>query len=185
MSIDLEKEKALVIRAKSSAEAFGKLYDIYVDDIYRYVLYRVGSVEDAEDITALVFEKALKTIASFEWQGYRYGAWLYKIAHNLIVDKYKKNKEEVSFEGLDFEIEDSESKDHLENVLDAVDIEKLHKAIGNLNEEQREIIYLRYIKELSIQETMEITGKSIDSVKSLAKRAMERLRENLNSKENT
>jgi RNA polymerase sigma-70 factor, ECF subfamily len=178
--ISLEKEKLLVLKAKSSVEAFGRLYDLYVDDIFRYVFYRIGSSEDAEDITALVFEKALKTIKSFEWQGFRYSAFLYKVAHNLIIDKYKKVKESISIENLDFEIQDETEGEQLDIATDSINIGKLHKAIGELSDEQREVVYLRYIKELSIQETMDITGKTIDSVKSLAKRGLEKLKELFN-----
>ena len=102
---------------------------------------------------------------------------MYKIAHNLIIDKYKKVKETISIENLDFEIQDESVEEQFDIALDSINIAKLHKAIGNLSDEQREVIFLRYIKELSIQETMEITGKTVDSVKSLSKRGLEKLKE--------
>lgn len=154
------------------------LYDIYFDDIFRYVAFRINSREDAEDIVSQTFEKAMRSIASFEWQGYRFGTWLYKIAHNLIIDTYKKNKPNVSLESI------YELNDDTENIEDLVkreiDSERLIKAIDGLAEDQKEIIYLRYIKQLTLQETIEITGKTLDSIKSLSKRALKKIRSIIN-----
>ncbi len=175
-------EKKLVERAKRSINAFGKLYDLYVNEIYKYILYRVGRVEDAEDLTALTFEKAMRSIESFEWQGFKFSSWLYKIAHNLIVDEYRKKKQYLSVEEIAEFTADEENESVAEEAGKNIDIERLMKEVAKLSDEQREIVYLRYIKELSIQETMDITGKTIDSIKSLAKRAIKILKDNLDKK---
>lgn len=179
--LPLEEEKKLIERAKKSPEAFGELYDLYFDSIFTYIVYRVSGREQAEDITSQVFEKAMKSIQRFEWQGYSYGSWLYKIAHNLIIDSYKAKKDTVSIEESIL-IKDEE-EENIEFVTKKdLDLSKLLRAIEILPTEQREIVYLRYVKELSIKETVEVTGKSVDSVKSLAKRALNNLKKNLNPK---
>ncbi|MBD3363041.1 sigma-70 family RNA polymerase sigma factor [Candidatus Dojkabacteria bacterium] len=175
--LSLEEEKKLVEKAKDDANAFGTLYDMYIDDVYLYIFYKIGNEHDAEDLTARTFEKAMKAMQGYEWRGYTFGAWLYTIARNLILDRYKKKKLSISVEDVmtftaDVEIERVDEKAERE-----INAQKLMKKIAELPENQREVIYLRYVKELTIAETMEITGRSIDSVKSLAKRGLKKLRE--------
>ena len=90
--VDLEQEKQLVEKAKESLQAFDSLYEHYLPKIYAYVLNRVANKEAAEDITSKTFIKAMTKIQNFEYRGYTFGAWLYKIAHNNLVDYYRKNK---------------------------------------------------------------------------------------------
>lgn len=76
-------DKALIEKAKTDLNAFGKLYDLYVDDVFRFVYFKVSNKEDAEDITARTFEKALKAIKNFKWKGYSFKTWLFVIAKNI------------------------------------------------------------------------------------------------------
>ncbi len=176
---ELKIEKKLVKQARKSAEAFGKLYDIYFAEIYTYLSFKVGK-HLAEDLTSQTFENALVKIKDFKWKGYSFGSWLYKIAHNLVIDEYRRQNENVvTLDGNELTIQSedlgpdeiAELKIETKNLLDAME---------DLSSEQREIIYFRYIKELTIEETMQITGKSIDSVKSLSKRALHALKNKLN-----
>ena len=85
--------KALVLRARDGdAEAFGSLYDHYVELVYRYVYYRVGTHQLAEDITSETFLRALRRICDFHWQGKDFGAWLVTIARNLVADHFKSGR---------------------------------------------------------------------------------------------
>jgi RNA polymerase sigma factor (sigma-70 family) len=79
-----ENEAALIRRAKEDPEAFGVLYERYVDKIYNYIYYRTGNVHDAEDLTSRVFFRALRNLERYEDQGVPFSAWLYRIAHNLV-----------------------------------------------------------------------------------------------------
>lgn len=174
-----EQEKELIELAKVDAHAFGELYEYYFDRLYGYVVYLVGNNTDAEDIVSETFEKAMRNIKKFEWQGYTFGAWLYKIARNLVYDKAKARKA-VSLEDLKNIIE-SPNPSVEEQVEVNVATENLLKLVSQLGDDQREIVLLRYVQGYSIQETCIITGKTIDSVKSLAKRALATLREQTNN----
>ena len=101
MSEDLD-EVALINLARTNPEAFGVLYERYLERIYNYVYFRVGNVDDAEDLTAKVFFKALKSIGGYKHMGLPFSAWLYRIAHNLIANYHRDRarSREVSIEDL-------------------------------------------------------------------------------------
>ncbi|MDE3092084.1 MAG: sigma-70 family RNA polymerase sigma factor, partial [Chloroflexota bacterium] len=84
-----ESEESLIARAAHEADAFGVLYERYVDRIYNYVYYRTGNVHDAEDLTARVFYRALSHIYDYDQHGAPFAAWLYRIAHNLVANWYR------------------------------------------------------------------------------------------------
>ena len=84
-------EKALIQRAKTNKDAFGQLYEIYYKRIYNYVYYRTGNVEDAEDLTARIFMRAMRHIERYQDQGVPFSAWLYRIAHNLVANWHRDN----------------------------------------------------------------------------------------------
>ena len=82
---------ALIERAKTDKDAFGQLYELYYTRIYNYVYYRTGNVEDAEDLTARIFERAMQHIGRYQNQGVPFSAWLYRIAHNLVANWHRDN----------------------------------------------------------------------------------------------
>ena len=81
---------------KGDQESFGKLYEHFYDKIFRYVSFKSGKGMDAEDITGEVFFKMLNSIDSFKWKGYPFSSWLYRIAHNLVVDHYRRSSKRNS-----------------------------------------------------------------------------------------
>lgn len=94
--LELQQELALIERAKQSAQAFTQLYRIYLPRIYKYCLYRLPTVETAEDVVGNVFMKAVAKIHNFDTaQGYRWGAWLFKVAHNEVNDYYRSNSRQI------------------------------------------------------------------------------------------
>ena len=82
-------ERACIEAAKSDPEAFGRLYEVYVDRIYNYVYHRVGNTHDAEDLTSRTFYRALSHLQSYQDKGIPFSAWLYRIAHNLIANFHR------------------------------------------------------------------------------------------------
>ena len=87
-----EKVEDLVRRAQQGhSEAFAGLYEAYYDKIYRYVMFKTGDSLEAEDLTEEVFLRMLESIGSFKWQGYPFTSWLFRIAHNLVIDYYRKS----------------------------------------------------------------------------------------------
>jgi RNA polymerase sigma-70 factor (ECF subfamily) len=169
---------ALVHRAQAGdAEAFGELYDRYVDLVYRYVYYRVGTAALAEDLTSETFLRALKRITSFTWQGRDVGAWFVTIARNLIADHYKSGRyrlelttDDVSESGAPL-AEDGPEGAVLASMQNAV----LLDAVKQLNAEQQECIVLRFLQGLSVAETARAMGKNDGAIKALQYRAIRSL----------
>ena len=169
---------ALVERAQTGdAEAFGELYDRYVDLIYRYIYYRVGTAQIAEDLTSETFLRALRRITSFTWQGKDVGAWFVTIARNLIADHYKSGRyrlemttDDVSEVGPVPTTAGPEAA-----VLEAMQNKVLLQAVKQLNPEQQECIVLRFLQGLSVAETAQIMGKNDGAIKALQYRAIRTL----------
>ncbi len=165
---------ALVQRAQAGdAEAFGQLYDRYLDQVFRYVYYRVGTQQVAEDLTSETFLRALRRIGSFTWQGRDVGAWFVTIARNLIADHYKSGRyrlelttEDVTGSGPAPAVAGPESE-----VLETMQNEVLLSAVKQLGAEQQECIVLRFLQGLSVAETAQAMDKNEGAVKALQYRA--------------
>jgi RNA polymerase sigma-70 factor (ECF subfamily) len=168
----------LVQRAQAGdAEAFGELYDKYVDQVYRYIAYRVAGTQLAEDLTSETFLRALRRISSFTWQGRDVGAWFVTIARNLIADHYKSGRYRLELTTDD--VSDSSAapvQAGPENeVLEAMQNKVLLEAVKELNAEQQECIVLRFLQGLSVSETAQIMGKNDGAIKALQYRAIRTL----------
>ena len=175
------------LRAGRDPEVFVKLYDIYVDQIYRFVYLKVSSKEEAEDLTAEVFLKTWQYIQEMGAGSIdNLQAFLYQTARNAIIDFYRtKGRESVSLnlekqdeEGnsqLKMELVD-EKQDVLEKIELSSDIEEVKKALQKIKEEYQEVVVLRFIEEMSVRETAEILGKSEGAVRVLLHRAIGALR---------
>jgi RNA polymerase sigma-70 factor (ECF subfamily) len=169
---------SLVQRAQAGdAEAFGELYDKYVDQVYRYIAYRVASSQLAEDLTSETFLRALRRISSFTWQGRDVGAWFVTIARNLIADHYKSGRYRLELTTDD--VSDSSSAPVQAGpeteVLEAMQNKVLLEAVKQLNAEQQECIVLRFLQGLSVSETAQIMNKNDGAIKALQYRAIRTL----------
>lgn len=171
---------ALVERAQAGdAEAFGLIYDRYLDTVFRFIYFRVGSRSLAEDLTADTFLRALKRIGSFTWQGRDLGAWLVTIARNLVADHFKSGRHRLEVTTGDVLETDQADRapegspeaavvDHLTNVA-------LLSAVRQLNPEQQECIVLRFLHGFSVAETAQVMGKNEGAIKALQYRAVRAL----------
>lgn len=167
---------ALVERAQGGdVEAFGQLYDRYVDTVHRYLLYRVGSRALAEDLTSETFLRALRRIGSVTWQGRDLGAWLVTIARNLAADHFKSGRYRLEVSTADM-LDADRAEDGPEGaVLDAITHGTLLAAVKELGAEQQECIVLRFLQDMSVAETAEIMGKNEGAIKALQYRAVRSL----------
>ncbi len=173
----------LVRRAQAGEDiAFAGLYECYYDSIYRYVAFKVGNASDAEDIAAEVFVRMIESIHRFKWKGHPFSSWLFRIAHNLVVDFYRKRsrKRMVSLEDttpvLEAAAYDADAHMDLELAMTEVG-----KAMENLTALQREVITLRFAAGLSIAETARSLGKKDNAVKALQHAGIKKLRRILQS----
>jgi RNA polymerase sigma-70 factor (ECF subfamily) len=168
----------LVARSQAGEpEAFGLLYDRYVDLVYRYIYYRVGSPTLAEDLVSETFLRALRRIDSFTWQGRDFAAWLVTIARNLIADHFKSGRYRLEITTEDIlESGPAQTTDGPESlVLDSLTNATLLSAVKQLNPEQQECIVLRFLQGLSVNETALAMGKNDGAIKALQYRAVRAL----------
>jgi RNA polymerase sigma-70 factor (ECF subfamily) len=175
-NLTLPDEESLVSRAQQKdAEAFSQLYEAYFDRIYRYLVLRIRNEYEAEDLTQQVFMKVLKSISSYKNKGVPFSSWLYRIAHNQLVDflRQQNKKATVDIEGLPLPHVGDDPQHMIEQ---QVDIEELKKATGQLTEAQQEVISLRFAGELSIAQCAAIMGKSEGAIKALQHSAVLALR---------
>src|SRR5258706_133112 len=167
---------ALIERAQASdGAAFGLLYDRYFDTVFRFVYFRVGNRQLAEDLTADTFLRALKRISSFTWQGRDLGAWLVTIARNLVADHFKSGRyrlEVTTGDVLDADVADRGPEGSPElAVVDHITNVALLGAVRQLNPEQQECIVLRFLQGFSVAETAQAMGKNEGAIKALQYRA--------------
>ncbi len=174
----MQEEQSLVQRAQQQEpEAFAQLYENYFDKIYRYVVFRIGNRIEAEDVTQQVFVNALQSISSFKWRGPPFSAWLFRIAHNQVVDYLRKKTKHATM-SIDTQLASSDSNPGLLAERN-MDTEQLLLATKRLTKAQQEVISLRFTGELSIAQVAKVMGKSEGAVKALQHSAIVALRKAL------
>lgn len=167
-------EKILIERAiAGDANAYGELYSRYLDPIYRYIFFRVGVQEEAEDLTETVFLKAWEAISGYKDFGNPFSSWLYRIAHNMVVDFHRKIKPLPNRSETDENLEDTDdAKSILGIVIEAEQLVELGKAIGQLPPEQQQVIVFRFIEGMSHAEIAKIIGKNEGTCRMIQHRAL-------------
>ncbi len=174
-----EEEPALVERARTDPAAFGQLYERYVDRVYSYIYHRVGNVQEAEDLTARTFYRALDKLDTYEDRGLPFSAWLFRIAHNLTANWHRDHSQR-SFLSLDRLLGHGADKDTPEEqVTQQEEQEALLAAIDRLPEERRNLLHYKFGTSLSNLEIGEIMNKSESAIKSLYFRTLAALRQDL------
>jgi RNA polymerase sigma-70 factor, ECF subfamily len=173
--MDGETLDRLVSEAQhGDAEAFGRIFDEYHAPIYRFIVSRVGRPSDAEDLTQLVFVKALEALPRYEARGAPFGGWLFRLARNTTIDhiRTRRNHDELG-EAEDRATEDAspEAQAMLRDDLDA-----MAAAIRRLTADQREVIQYRFFAGLSPRETAELMGRQEGTIRGLQFRAIAALR---------
>ncbi len=173
----LSGEKTILERAqRGDADAFGEIYDSYVSRIFRFAFLKMGSRENAEDLTSETFLRFWSYIRKKEIESETAGPVLYRIARNLVIDFYRKK--EIVAQEIDGEMENclkDERNDFVKKLMEREEIREMMEMLRELKDEYQEIIILRYVEELSPEEIAKITGKSNGSVRVLSHRALRSL----------
>jgi len=173
-------EKIIDEISQGNQDAFGFLYERYVDRIYNYIYYRTGNPHDAEDLTARVFYRAMRHIHNYSNRGLPLSAWLYRIAHNLVANWHRDNsrRKEVP---LDEGFMSSERIDHPEHELvKSEESERLMALVRKLPSDRQQLLILKFIDHLSNAEIGQIMGRTEGAVKSLYHRTLMSLRDDVN-----
>jgi RNA polymerase sigma factor (sigma-70 family) len=177
-----EQEISLIARAmRRDSEAFTALYNRYFERIYRYARLRLDSLPDAEDVTHGVFLNAWRAIDRFSPKHEAsFAAWLFRLAHNAIVDRYRHMQDTLSLEETpSMLIPDEPIADPELNLEWRLTLQELHQALQTLTDEQREVVLLRFVEGLSAREVGDILGKQEGTVRGMQFRALEALRRTL------
>jgi RNA polymerase sigma-70 factor (ECF subfamily) len=179
VSEEPESESALIERAKQDPEAFGELYERYVDRIYNYIYYRVGNAHDAEDLTARLFYRVLKALPRYVDRGAPFASWLYRIAHNLVANFHRDRRRRPSLSIDDLPLI-SNWREAPEQVAEQHDEERtLWQAINTLSEDRRELLTMKFGEGLSNAQIGNLMGRTEGAIKSLYHRTLISLREEL------
>lgn len=164
-------ERLLIEAAQHDPARFGELYEIHFERVYAYIARRVQDRAETEDLTAEVFHQALANLKRFEWRGIPFAAWLFRIAANLITDRWQRSGREVADEER---IEAAQ--------VSSAEIEKveqqatLFRLVDSLPVEQQRVVVLRFVEQKSIKEVAREIRKTEGAVKQLQFRALSNLR---------
>jgi RNA polymerase sigma-70 factor (ECF subfamily) len=174
------EEATLIENARTDPTAFGELYERYVDRIYAYIYHRVGNTQEAEDLTARTFYRALDRLETYEDRGLPFSAWLFRIAHNLVAN-WHRDQSRRRFLPLDKLWPDGGKSPEL-----LVELEERHSelwaAIQRLPEDRRNLLMHKFGNRMSNIEIGDLMDKSETAVKSLYFRTLAALRKDLESR---
>lgn len=176
--MELSDQSALARAAQGDAEAFGVLYERYVDRIFNYIYYRTGNVFDAEDITARVFFRALRRVGSYTDRGLPFSAWLYRIAHNLVANWHRDNsrRREIPLdEGLVMGFQRGDLPES--ELVEAEERERLLGVLRCLPPERQQLLILKFVERMSNAEIAQIMGRTEGAIKSLYHRTLLSMRD--------
>jgi RNA polymerase sigma-70 factor (ECF subfamily) len=177
----LDEKKLLKQAREFKQQALTQIYQAFHSAIYRYIYHHIGNAQTAEDLTADVFRRFLLALRKGRGPNRQLKAWLYRVAHNLVVDELRRRKHR-DHQALDTMLDDTlrDESFSLERLVgDAINAQYVRQALFSLTDAQREVIVLKFLEGMSNAEVAEITGKSVGAVKALQHRALDALREQL------
>ena len=184
------EERRLIEAAQGDPARFADVYEKYFELVYAYVARRLSHRDEAEDLTAEVFRKALASLPRFKWRGAPFAAWLFRIASNMIADRSKRVAKEVSLDesganapGGSAQVSKGTATSQQKDLEDSERRALLFRLVDELAEDQGRVLVMRFAEEKSIREIAEVLGRSEGAVKQLQFRALENLRAKLGSHE--
>ena len=180
--LNSNEDNALVERAQAGETAvIGELYDLHQERIYRYIWSKVGNQQLAEDLTGEVFMRMVSSLPTYKVGQTPFHAWLYQIARNLIVDTYRQEAHRQT-EPLDNIVNHQDGAVMVQTAVEQkLDIEQIHEALDLIDPIQREVIILRFMVGMSLQEVAFTIDKTVGAVKTLQHRGLKALRVALQS----
>jgi len=164
-------ERLLIEAAQEDPARFADLYEINFERVYAYIVKRVGNRAETEDLTSEVFRHALANLDRFDWRGIPFAAWLFRIAANLIADRWQRSGREIPDDSI--ETATGEPSAEIEEVER---LATLFRLVDSLPAEQRRVVVMRFVEEKSIKDVAREIGKTEGAVKQLQFRALSNLR---------
>lgn len=178
ISLPPDTEKKLIENSRKDKTQFSPIYHHYKDHVFKYCYYRVNDKTIAEDLTSIIFEKALKGLDNFQWQGVSFSAWLFRIARNQLIDYYRKSNKRDATIGVDYldTFESNEKTPH-ERVEEMFAEDLLYSVLKQLPPREREIIYYKFYDGYTNRLIADITSLSETNVGTIIYRALKKLKE--------
>jgi len=177
--VEFNEEEVLLLASRGDRDAFGQLYERYVERIFNYVYYRTGNLHDAEDLTARVFQRAMNHIQNYTDRGVPFSAWLYRIAHNLVANWHRDRSRKQEIPLTDLPVVPSREDRPETSLVRSQEQESLLRLIRQLPSERQTLLILKFVENLSNAEIGQIMGRSEGAVKSLYHRTLLALRDQL------
>jgi RNA polymerase sigma-70 factor (ECF subfamily) len=171
---DIEDDIALINKAiEGDTDAFGDLYERYMNQIYRYIYYRIGDSRLSEDFTEIVFLRVWESLTNFDASRISFKGWLYRVARNLLVDYYRTRRKQQSLdEASDFPDPQETPEDQ---IITSERLSLVVSALRELKQEYQDVLTLRFVNGLSHAETAKALDRSIGAVRVLQHRALQAL----------
>jgi RNA polymerase sigma-70 factor (ECF subfamily) len=167
--------EALIDRAiEGQGAAFGRLYDMHVDRVYRHIYYRVGNRADVEDLTQQAFIKAWQAIGRYRKTGSPFIAWLITISHNLVVDYYRSHKDQAFLDAETAAVQPE--ADPVQIAEASFDRQRLRQAINGLHGDQQQVVLMRFVEGFTNAEIAAALGKNEGAVRVALHRGLSGLR---------
>jgi RNA polymerase sigma-70 factor (ECF subfamily) len=179
-----ENDSGLIARAKKDPETFGLLYERYVGRIYNYIYYRTGNHQDAEDLTARTFYRALKHMSGYVDRGAPFSAYLYRIAHNVVANWHRdtSRRQIISLDELVMGTLKRDGPASLAEEHEEQDL--LLQVVHRLPPERQKLLILKFVEQMRNAEIAEVMGRTEGAIKSLYHRTLVALREELTQVQN-
>jgi RNA polymerase sigma-70 factor (ECF subfamily) len=177
--LEFNEEDVLTRASQGDRDAFGLLYERYLDRIFNYVYYRTGNLHDAEDLTARVFQRAMNHIQNYTDRGVPFSAWLYRIAHNLVANWHRDRSRRQEIPINDVPVLPSKGDHPERNLVRSQEQDSLLRLIRRLPGERQNLLILKFVENMSNAEIGSIMGRSEGAVKSLYHRTLLALRDQL------
>ena len=176
--MDDETLDRLVAEAKAGdAEAFAAIFDAYAGPVHRFIASRVNRPSDAEDLTQLVFVKALEALPRYEARGIPFGGWLFRLARNAVIDHMRTRHDHLDLEAATQQPGREAGPDEV--TVARQELDEVAAAMAALTDEQRDAIALRFFAGLSAREAAHVMGKQEGTIRGLQFRAIAALRRQL------
>lgn len=150
------------------------MYDLYVDEVFRFIYYRVSDEETAEDLTSQIFIRVWDNLHRYQQRGLPFRAWLFQIARNLLIDHYRTHKETLPLEPHAL-LEPDPAANVSETVEQRLEAERMLSFLQQLTQDQREVLTLKFINGLSTKEIAKVLKKGQGAIRALQMRGLQAL----------
>jgi len=158
-------------------DAIAALYETHFERVARYIAVRIGDISEAEDLASEVFIRALRSVDSFQDTGAPMEAWVFRIAHNIVVDHLRKKQRRPASTPLDETHDLANDDDPVETAVRKDELERVSKAMERLTDGQRQVLGLRFGGEMTAEEVAKVMNKKPGAVREMQSAAVKKLRD--------